>query len=54
MTNKELICKLEKFSDDDCILLSDSDGGWANLDKVILDGNCIMLVMEKYPLFSKG
>lgn len=53
MTKKELIKRLEKFDDDNVIIISDNKG-WSNIDKVEKLDSSIMLLIEKYPLFSNN
>jgi hypothetical protein len=51
MTKKDLIKRLANFSDDDVVIVSDSNG-WCNINRVKQDGSCIKLIEEKYPVFS--
>ena len=53
MTKKELIKALEPFDDYNVVVLSDSRGGWCNIEEVIQDG-IIHIKMEETPIFSEG
>lgn len=51
MTKKDLIDRTKYFSDDDVIIISDGKG-WRNIEKVEKQGHNIVLLQEKYPVFS--
>jgi len=52
MTKAELIKTLDKFSDDDVVIISFGDGGWSNIETVVQDGSRINIIAEISPVFS--
>ncbi len=52
MQVKDLKEKLEKYDDEQMVLVGDIDGGWANIDDVVKDGCNVMILQEQFPVFS--
>ena len=52
MNKRELVKILEKFDDDDTVIISDGIG-WSNIEKVQKsNSHTIDIIQEKYPVFS--
>ena len=52
MDKRQLVKILEKFDDDDIVIISDGIG-WSNIEKVQKSNDhTISIVQEKYPIFS--
>lgn len=51
MTKKDLIGRLKQLNDDDNVIISDGNG-WCNIEKIEQQGHNIVLLPEKYPVFS--
>jgi len=49
MNKRELLKALEPFDEEEMIVLSDSSGGWCNIDSVKKDG-IIHIKMEEYSI----
>lgn len=53
MTKKDLIKRLKYFDDDDVIIISDGIG-WCNIEKVEQRVHNIVLLLERFPVFSNN
>lgn len=51
MTKKDLINRLKHFDKENVVIISDGKG-WCNIKKIEQHGNTIVLIQEKYPVFS--
>ena len=52
MTKHELIERLSKFQDADCVIIGDRDKGWSNLGVVKQEGSCICIMVDNTRPFS--
>lgn len=52
MDKRKLVKLLEKFNDNDIVIISDGVG-WSNIEGVQKNNNNVInLIQEKYPVFS--
>lgn len=52
MTKKELIDRLARFKDDDCVIIGDMKTGWSNTGEIKQEGDCICLMEDMTRPFS--
>jgi len=52
MTVKDLIARLSKIKDKDKVCIISFDGGWCNIEKIIVEQCQVKIEAEKDPVFS--
>ena len=51
-TVKELKEMLDKFNDDDCVIIGAKRTGWSNIGELKQEGSCVCIMRDDYRPFS--